>query len=468
MAKLIAYGIYLPKYRINDTVLDPVHARKPGMRSVVYTDEDVLTMAYAAGRQCLEKAGQPAAGAILFATTSPVFSGRYHASYLADWLELPQGIPALDLASTSRSGTDALWLANQWIDSGLCDSCLVLAADCHFPEHGEELAKRYGHAACAILLGRAGDLARIHQAFSFSHSFSEGFWYKDCEINYDSRFSRDKGPKASLAFALVNSLSDTKAAPGEKDKLILSGTSARTVGSLLAKAGLDSEKQLRPDLLTGAIGHAGCAHALLQLVSALDTPGQKNWLFDYANGANVIEFETLQAASPDWETLLAATQELKTYQEYLAIRKVNTGDGFKGVSMFQSEMMEEREKPTLYHLQGNKCKKCGTVYYLKAMRCKNCHGQEFEPVRLGRKGQVYTFTEEHYYPATFPPVHMLVVDLEGGGRMTVQQTDNLYEHPLNGELIGQSGELVLRKMVEGDRYPNYFWKFRLETDKTTA
>jgi len=125
--------------------------------------------------------------------------------------------------------------------------------------------------------------------------------------------------------------------------------------------------------------------------------------------------------------------------------------------MFSSEMMQEREKDTLQCLKGLKCDECGTIYYLKSTRCKKCKADKFSEVQLSSTGTVYTLTSEHYFPSSFPPIHMLVIDLDGGGRITVQQTDTMYLEKNKIE-IGSKVKLVLRKMIENDEKPNYFWK----------
>jgi uncharacterized OB-fold protein len=125
--------------------------------------------------------------------------------------------------------------------------------------------------------------------------------------------------------------------------------------------------------------------------------------------------------------------------------------------MFSSEMMQEREKDTLQYLKGLKCDKFGTIYYLKSTRCKKCKSDKFSVIQLSKTGTVYTFTSEHYFPSSFPPISILVIDLDGGGRMTVQQTNTMYPERNKIE-IGSKVKLVLRKMIEHDAKPNYFWK----------
>ena len=52
---------------------------------------------------------------------------------------------------------------------------------------------------------------------------------------------------------------------------------------------------------------------------------------------------------------------------------------------------------------------------------------------------------------------MAVIDLDGGGRVTLQQTNTMYPDKNNLQ-ISSKVKLVLRKMTEGDEKPNYFFK----------
>ncbi len=81
-------------------------------------------------------------------------------------------------------------------------------------------------------------------------------------------------------------------------------------------------------------------------------------------------------------------------------------------------------------------------------------------VQLAKEGTVYSVTSEYYFPNSFGPTNMVVIDLEGGGRITVQQTDDMYQDESTKIGIGDKVELVLRKMMENDSKPNYFWKCR--------
>ena len=424
------------------------------MKSVCFSDEDIITLAYEAATNCFSILNSQIDG-ILFATSTPVFHNRSHASFLADLMNLPQGILAMDFVNSSRCGTDALLLANDLIASGKYKNILVVSSDVAFPEIGKELSTPFGHAACAILLSSEKGIAEIVSARSFSSSLAEEFTYKGSNVQNDPRFSRDAGFKTNMTGSLKKFVS----APKSFDAIILNSLYARMAGRIFFKAGFD-EKQFAKDTLASKIGNTGATHAVLLLINELEN-GKKNILLaDYTNGTNFFEIKsTATVKEKTLQNKLDSFEPVLSYQDYLLLRKAGNFDSmrYETKEMFSSEMMQEREKETLLYLTGMKCDKCGTIYYLKSARCKKCKTDKFSKVQLSKNGSVYTFTHEHYFPASFPPITMAVIDLEGGGRMTVQQTDTMY--PENNKMgMGSKVKLVLRKMIENDAKPNYFWK----------
>ena len=454
MAFIKDYNIAIPRFRITDNSLHPRLGRN-SQHSICYTDEDLITLAYGAASKLETRNPKLEIDAVLFATSTPIFKNRYHASFLADLLHLPQGILALDFTNSARSGTDALLLANTLIDSGNYKNILVVAADVHFPAIGKELSTPFGHAACAILLSNDRGIAEITTAKSYSSAFAEEFFYKGNTIQYDPRFSRDAGFKNNLTVALK----DFNANPKQFNAIILNSLYARMAGGIFANAGFE-EIQFAKDTLSSKIGNTGAAHALLLLINEIENEKTTILLADYTNGTNF--FEIKNAAISHEKVLqnhLSNFELIYSYQDYLLLRKAGNfkAANYKTKEMFSSEMMQEREKDTLHYLKGLKCDSCGTIYYLKSTRCKKCKGENFLTVQLQKQGTVYTLASEHYFPSSFPPINMLVIDLDGGGRVTIQQTDTMYPEKNKIE-IGSKVKLVLRKMIENDAKPTYFWK----------
>jgi len=450
MSFIKSYNIAFPHFRVEDNILHP-KGKKGIMKAVCFPDEDIITLAFEAA------SGIPKENidGIFFVSSSPVFHNRYHASFLADLLNLSQGILALDFLNSTRSGTDALLVANDLIDLGKYKNILVISTDVDFPGIGKEISTPFGHAACALLLSNEKGIAEITSAKSFSASLSEEFSYKGNYIQNDPRFSRDAGFKTNLAAALKDFTSN----PKSYDAVILNSLYARMAGVIFAKKGFE-EKQFAKDMLVSKIGNTGSTHALLLLVNELENEKKNILVADYTNGTNFLEVKaTSFVENKILHEQLNNYDLVKSYQDYLLLRKAGNFNSvkYKTKEMFSSEMMQEREKRTLLYLKGLKCDECGSVYYLKSARCKKCKCDKFSDVQLSRDGTVYAFTNEHYFPASFPPITMTVIDLEGGGRMTVQQTDTMYPEKNKME-IGSKVKLVLRKMIENDAKPNYFWK----------
>jgi hydroxymethylglutaryl-CoA synthase len=457
MSYIKKYAVAIPEFRISNKVMHPRLGRK-GQHAICYTDEDIITLAFQAASKLETRNSKLGIDAVLFATTTPVFKNRYHASYIADLLGLHQGILAMDFGTSVRAGSDALLMADKLVKSGDYKNILVIASEVYYPEIGKEVRTPFGHAAVAMVISANAGIAEITNTKSYSSALAEDFNYKGEKIQYDARFARTEGFKRNLSLVLRES----NFSSSETNQIILHSPYAKIAFGQLKKASFDLEKQLMKDTVAMSVGNTGACHGLLLLINAIENRQRNTVLFDYLNGTNVIEIKKLkEPISPLWgDVQRTEGQQLETYQDYLQLRKHGkfTGRAYKSIEMFSSEMISEREKDSLVYLRGFECAKCGTVYYMKAARCNACHHTEFKQKQLEKTGTVYSVTSEYYFPNSFPPTNMVVIDLDGGGRMTVQQTDDMYPTEVNTIKIGDKVELVFRKMMENDKKPNYFWK----------
>ena len=118
-----------------------------------------------------------------------------------------------------------------------------------------------------------------------------------------------------------------------------------------------------------------------------------------------------------------------------------------------------RFNPEIFRLMGVKCKDCNHITYPRRKICPACGSLNIEEYKLSRKGTVHTFCINWVLPPGLePPVPLVIVDLEGGGRYQgiIAEVDD------PGQIkIGDKVEMVLRK-VDTDRGLNvYGYKFRL-------
>jgi uncharacterized OB-fold protein len=118
-----------------------------------------------------------------------------------------------------------------------------------------------------------------------------------------------------------------------------------------------------------------------------------------------------------------------------------------------------RFNPEVYRLIGMRCKDCSHITYPRRDICPMCGSLNLEERKLSRKGTVQTYAINWVLPPGLePPVPLIIVDLEGGGRYQGIITEVTKPEEVK---IGGKVEMVLRK-VWTDRGINiYGYKFRL-------
>ena len=63
------------------------------------------------------------------------------------------------------------------------------------------------------------------------------------------------------------------------------------------------------------------------------------------------------------------------------------------ITFFHPDLLEVPEDGSPPYLKGYKCKQCGQLDFPKLSPCPNCWGEEFEVVKLSRKGNLYSVTD---------------------------------------------------------------------------
>ena len=120
MTGITAYGAYIPRLRLQRKAVAQANAwfapgllgAAKGERSMANFDEDAVTMAVEAGRDCLPAADplkdRAFVDAVYFASTTMPFSDRQNAGIVVAALNLPENISSIDVTSSQRAGTSAM------------------------------------------------------------------------------------------------------------------------------------------------------------------------------------------------------------------------------------------------------------------------------------------------------------------------------------------------------------------------
>ena len=126
MIGIAAYGAYVPKYRLGQDTLGWNSTQE---RAVANFDEDSVTMAVAAGRECLRGRDRQAVDGLIFATTTPPYAEKQCAAIIATALDLRRELFTADMTDVLRAGTSALKTALDAVSAGSARQMLVIAAD---------------------------------------------------------------------------------------------------------------------------------------------------------------------------------------------------------------------------------------------------------------------------------------------------------------------------------------------------
>jgi uncharacterized OB-fold protein len=119
-------------------------------------------------------------------------------------------------------------------------------------------------------------------------------------------------------------------------------------------------------------------------------------------------------------------------------------------------------------LLGSRCTSCGAIFFPRESSfCRNpaCAGREFEEVPLGRRGRLWSATDNHYAPPApyvsadpFEPYAIAAVELETEKMVVLGQVvPGVGARDLE---VGQEMELVLGTLFEDADNEYVVWKWR--------
>ena len=204
MIGITAYGGYVPRLRLSrqaaaqaNAWYAPQFGGRKGTRAFAHWDEDSITLAVAAARDCLGPVGQrdrSTVRALLLASDTLPFAERLNAAVVSGALDLDEGIEALDLGGTQRAALSAFTQAVARVQAGGGDT-LVLAADNRRTRAASAQELEYGDAAAALLVGTQNVLAEYLGAGTVTADFVDHFRAagEDLDYHWEERWVRDEG-----------------------------------------------------------------------------------------------------------------------------------------------------------------------------------------------------------------------------------------------------------------------------------
>jgi 3-hydroxy-3-methylglutaryl CoA synthase len=483
---ITGYGAYIPRLRLSRQAVVQANAwfapqfaaRAKGSRAMANWDEDCVTMAVAAARDCLgdDEDRSQVKGVYLASCTLP-FADRLNAGIVSEALTLSGSLDAMDIVGSQRAALSALTsaLAKATAAEG---EWLVLSADMRKTRAASAQELDFGDGAAAIAVGSERIIAEFLGGGVVSVDFIDHFRLAGEEVDYqwEERWVRDEGVAKLMPSAIAEALNRASVNPAQVDHFIFPSTIAKIDAQLAKTCGIKPSALV--DALAGGVGDTGTPHAMLLLSHVLERamPGQTILVSQFGSGAQAMVFRVTDAIRSfrpkrgvsDW---LARGAEETNYTKFLAFkRQLELERGMRGEQDKKTALSTlYRHKNAIMGLVGGRCETTGEVHFPPS-RISYTPGAPAvdtqRPYKMAeRQATVLSWSAEYlsYYPS--PPQFYGQVDFDGGGRLLMEFTDLTH-----GEVdSGTRMDMVFRvkDLDEKRGFVRYFWKATPVRDKST-
>lgn len=462
MAGVISYGTYIPLWRLDRTTMEP---RGKGEKIVAGFDEDSVTMAVAAGVECLRGLDRQAVDGLFFASTTSPYKEKLSATIVATALDLRRDVLVADHTNSVRAGTIALRAALDAVKAGTADQVLVVAADCRLGAPGSDWEKKCADSAAAILVGKSRVISEAGHFFTVCDEMLDVWRSEEDRFirSWENRFVAGEGYLRVMQDAVSGLMTKYGLSASEFSKCVFAVPDKKRQAELAKTLGFDASRHLQDSLLD-SVGDCGAAYPLMLLASALEqaAAGDRILLAAYGNGSDASTFEVTDQ--------IENLRDRRTIQDYLGSKQMISSYAmfldWKGLLPQQRPPypLGEIAAPALWRereqnirLYGGKCTVCGAIQHPPQRICVKCRAKDqFEHVRLSdKKGELFTYSVDHMEATSGIPQVVCVVNFEGGGRIDCTMTDWT---SLDEVKIGMTLEMTFRKLYVRDGIHQYLWK----------
>jgi 3-hydroxy-3-methylglutaryl CoA synthase/NAD(P)-dependent dehydrogenase (short-subunit alcohol dehydrogenase family) len=477
MIGITSYGAYIPRLRLDRMSIfqamgwfvPAIALVAQGERSMCNWDEDAVTLAVEACRDCLKGQDKPSLDALYLASTTLPFSDRQNAGIVAAALNLPKNIITLAMTASQKAGTSALITALEAIRGGGKHHILVAASDRRETRAAYFYEMWFGDGAAAVCVGDQDVIAEFKGSYSVSCDFVDHYRGAGHAVDYvwEERWARDEGYSKIIPEAVTGLMQQLGITMSDVDRLVfpcIFKAEHRRIADIL---GASPEKL--GDTLHEVCGETGAAHSLVMLTAALENakPGDQILAAGFGQGCDALYFVVTDAITRPTPRngvrgSLATKKTIDNYPKFLKFRNlIQTEMGIRAEAPSQTAMTALwRKNAMILGLVGGKCRNCGTPQFPKMDICVNpacqaVHTQE-DYLFSERQAVIKTFTSDLLAVSIDPPAKYGMIQFEGGGRFMADFTDCDFEDLA----VGLPMKMMFRRRVEDKTrgFVNYFWK----------
>jgi 3-hydroxy-3-methylglutaryl CoA synthase len=470
---IISVGAYLPRYRLSRASIAAAHrwmapslaASAKGARAFCSWDEDAVTMAVEAARDCLRGFDVGRVSSLVVASTTLPYADLQNSAIVATALALPVMASTADASGSQRAATSALIAAFE----GRREGALLVAADKPRakPASAQELS--YGAGAAAVSLGSGELIARPLGHASVSAYFVDHFRAADGKYDYfwEERWIRDEGYARLVPKAVDAALKSAGLVIADIAHFVMPSPVRGAAPGIAKSLGFAGKIA---DGLEAECGYTGAAHGLLMLARVLEeaAAGERILLVGFGEGADALLLEATgrKPSAPGWRGVSAALADKYPTEDYLRMLsfqgEIDLEWGMRAEKTGKAALTESyRSARQLMSFEAGKCRACGTVQFPQLAYCVNdaCKAPagQFAPVSLvDAPAKILTYTADwlSYHPA--PPLYIGFVQFDNGARLMMETVDA----PASAVDVGVPVRMVFRVKERDDirGYNRYFWK----------
>ncbi len=477
MIGITSYGAYIPRLRLERMAIfqamgwfaPALMMVAQGERSMCNWDEDAITMAVAASRDCLCGQDKQTLDALYLASTTLPFADRQNAGIVSSALNLKDHLVTADYTSSQKASTTALIIALDSVKSGERNNIMVTASDRRETKAAYFYEMWFGDGAASLMVGVTDVIAELKGSYSVAHEFVDHYRGSDKKYDYvwEERWARDAGYRQIIP-EVVNGLFEKLGISMEDvDQLVYPCIFKKDHRHIAAQLGANSDKLV--DNMHEVCGETGTAHPFVMFISALEkaSPGDRILMIGFGQGANALLFEVTDNISGLTERngvagSLANKKSIDNYLKWLTFRDlIQTEMGIRAEAPTQTATtVLWRKKKMILGLVGGKCSECGTPQFPKMDICVNPYCGAFHSLEdyefADLPARIKTFTADMLSVSVDPPAIYGMVQFENGGRLVADFTDC----ELNDLRVGLPVQMAFkRKGVDPERgFVNYFWK----------
>ncbi len=477
MIGITSYGGYIPKLRLNRKSIvknmgwfaPAIAAVAQGERSFCNWDEDSLTMAVAASKDCLKGKDKSTVDGVYLCSTTLPFADRLNAGVLKTALNLGDDLQAADFTSCIRAGTTGLIQAHSMVRSGGKKGVLVTASDKRLAKTANFYEMWFGDGAGSLLVGDTDVIAEFLGSHTVTCDFVDH--YRGARNPYDytweERWVRDEGYSKIVPQAVSGLFKELSISMDDVDRFIFPCFFKAEHRKIGKKLGASPEKVW--DNLHEVCGDTGTAHPLVMFIHALEQsqPGDRILLAGFGQGCDALYFRVTDALKdltprPGIVGCLDNKRSVENYPKFLKFRDLlQTEMGIRAEAPTQTAMtVLWRKRDMILGLVGGKCSECGTPQFPRMDICVNpkCRAVKTqEPYEFSEvPAYITSFTGDHLTVSVDPPGIYGMVQFEGGGRFMADFTDC----ELPEVHVGQRVNMCFRKRYDDEErgFTGYFWK----------